>query len=74
MLMLGWADFWLWMGGDGTTGVFEVSGGGGLCRGDDKGLELGRRGALGMVVDVLGIADGCCAGRGGHVDLGAFVL
>lgn len=27
-----------------------------------------------MAVDVLGIADGCCAGRGGHVDLGAFVL
>lgn len=26
------------------------------------------------VEEALGIADGCCAGRGGHVGLGAFAL
>lgn len=50
-----------------------MSGGGGLGRGGDKGLELGRGGAL-AEEEVLGIADGCCAGRGGPVGLGAFAL
>lgn len=48
-----------------------MNGGGGLWRCGDKGLELGRGGAL---EEDLGTADGCCAGRGGPVGLGAFAL
>lgn len=52
-----------------------MSGGGGLLRGGDKGFEVGRGGAFCRPEEeALGTADGCCAGRGGHGGLGAFVL